>query len=72
MAGYGSEEDSTSRIWRGNISEKDGKVEWQDISRSKLPKTPINSIVVDPDPPHTIYVGTDIGVFRTSKNDDKK
>ena len=28
-----------------------------------LPNTPINDVVIDPDVPGTLYVGTDIGVF---------
>ena len=34
----------------------------------KLPFTPINAMVIDDDYPYTIYIGTDIGVFRKSKN----
>jgi photosystem II stability/assembly factor-like uncharacterized protein len=74
MAGYGSQEKPISHIWRGTISENDDKTEWEDISGQgigRLPDTPINSIVIDPKPPHVIYVGTDIGIFRTSKTNDK-
>ncbi len=35
---------------------------WSDIS-SNLPNTPVNDIIVDPDVPFTLYVGTDMGVF---------
>ena len=38
---------------------------WTDIS-SNLPNVPVNDIVVDPDMPNTLYVGTDIGVFATT------
>lgn len=38
---------------------------WTDIS-GNLPDTPVNSVVLDPNKPATIYVGTDIGVFQTS------
>lgn len=42
-----------------------GGTSWTDIS-SDLPDTPVNAIVVDPDVPSTIFVGTDIGVFYTT------
>jgi hypothetical protein len=35
---------------------------WTDIS-ANLPNTPVNGIVVDPDEPDALYIGTDIGVF---------
>jgi len=38
---------------------------WVDVS-SNLPDIPLNAIVVDPSSPSTIYVGTDVGVFRTT------
>ena len=38
---------------------------WTDIT-GNLPNVPVNDIVVDPDFPDTLYIGTDIGVFYTS------
>jgi uncharacterized cupin superfamily protein len=38
---------------------------WTDIS-GDLPNTPVNSILVDPDVPGTIFIGTDIGAFYTT------
>jgi len=38
---------------------------WTDIS-SDLPNTPVNAILVDPDTPETIFIGTDIGAFYTT------
>ena len=35
---------------------------WTDIS-ANLPNIPVNTIVVDPDLPGALYIGTDIGVF---------
>ncbi len=35
---------------------------WQDIS-SNLPEGPVNDILVDPDVPSYLYVGTDFGVY---------
>jgi hypothetical protein len=37
---------------------------WTDIS-ANLPNIPVNAIVVDPDLPGALYIGTDIGVFAT-------
>jgi photosystem II stability/assembly factor-like uncharacterized protein len=74
MAGYGSQEKPPSHIWHATISDDKRTAVWDDISgkdKGRLPDTPINSIVIDPKPPHTIYIGTDIGVFRTSSNNDK-
>ncbi len=74
MAGYGSQEKPTSHIWKATIPDDQKKTAWENISgegTGRLPDTPINSIVIDPKPPHTIYVGTDIGVFRSSANNDK-
>jgi photosystem II stability/assembly factor-like uncharacterized protein len=38
---------------------------WTDIS-SDLPNTPVDAILVDPDAPSTIFLGTDIGAFYTT------
>jgi len=38
---------------------------WTDIS-SDLPNTPVDAILVDPDAPDTIFIGTDIGTFYTT------
>jgi hypothetical protein len=38
---------------------------WQDIS-SDLPDLPVNDIVLDPEHPGYIYIGTDAGVFFTN------
>ena len=38
---------------------------WVDISHN-LPNVPVNDIVVDPDMPNTLYIGTDVGVFATT------
>src|SRR5205823_10376013 len=35
---------------------------WTDVS-GNLPDTPVNSIVLDPSYPNTLYVGTDVGAF---------
>ena len=38
---------------------------WTDIS-GDLPNTPVDAILVDPDSPETLFIGTDIGAFYTS------
>lgn len=40
---------------------------WTDIS-GNLPDVPVNSAVLDPTRPATIFVGTDIGVFQSTDN----
>src|SRR6185369_4924215 len=42
----------------------DGGTTWTDIS-TNLPDNPVNSIVLDPSYPNTIYAGTDVGPFVT-------
>jgi uncharacterized repeat protein (TIGR01451 family) len=43
---------------------RDGGATWKDIS-SNLPDSPVNSIVLDPSYPNTLYAGTDVGPFVT-------
>jgi uncharacterized repeat protein (TIGR01451 family) len=40
----------------------DGGKNWTDIS-GNLPDTPVNSIILDPSYPNTLYAGTDVGAF---------
>ncbi len=42
----------------------DGGQSWADIT-GDLPDSPVNSIVLDPSYPNTLYVGTDVGPFVT-------
>jgi photosystem II stability/assembly factor-like uncharacterized protein len=59
------------RVWRGEISD-DKIVKWKDISgndnvnNTSLPNSPANAIAIDFNNHDTIYLGTDIGVFRTT------
>lgn len=67
IAGFGSRQQPLSHVWRGNVLET-GTTTWTDISRwngGRLPDIPVNAIVIEPNRPDTIYIGTDIGVFRT-------
>ena len=69
MGGYGSQKDITSNIWYGTMT-KDGKpFHWDDISGNgdgKLPQIPISAVVIDDKNPDRVFIGTDIGVFKTS------
>lgn len=40
---------------------------WTDIS-GNLPDTPVDAIVVDPNVPNTLYIGTDVGAFTTGND----
>lgn len=42
-----------------------GGKNWQDIS-GNLPNVPVNSVVIDPSYPNTLYIGTDVGPFVTN------
>ena len=66
MAGFGSREQPLSHVWRGTALESG--TTWIDISKwngGRLPDIPVNAIAIEPDAPDTIYIGTDVGVFRT-------
>lgn len=63
VAGFG-----TGHVWRGTVPAT-GAATWTNISGTgggQLPNIPVNSLVVDPLAADTIYVGSDIGVFRTT------
>lgn len=71
MGGIGSEDKPLSHIWRGKVR-VDEEVQWIDISgkgENQLPDISINAVVIESKPPHILYVGTDIGVFRTVSED---
>jgi photosystem II stability/assembly factor-like uncharacterized protein len=51
-------EDPISHVYRT----ADGGQSWQDIS-GDLPEAPVNVILVDPDYPETLYVGSDVGIY---------
>ncbi len=64
MAGYG-----TPHVWRGTPAPGGTGYIWADVSGTApnaLPDVPINALAVDPLNPTHYYVGTDIGVFRTT------
>jgi uncharacterized repeat protein (TIGR01451 family) len=43
---------------------KDGGNNWADIT-ANLPDSPVNSLILDPSFPNTLYAGTDVGPFMT-------
>jgi photosystem II stability/assembly factor-like uncharacterized protein len=47
----------------------DGGATWQNIT-GNLPDVPANTLLIDPLDPRVIYVGTDIGVFRSTGGTD--
>jgi hypothetical protein len=60
MAGYG-----TPHVWRGTMSGM--AFIWTNISGA-LPDVPVNSLTIDPLNATYFYIGTDIGVFRTTNS----
>jgi photosystem II stability/assembly factor-like uncharacterized protein len=63
MAGFGS-----PHVYEGTVATGGGSAAWADVSGTapaRLPDIPVNSLQIDPVTPDTMYVGTDIGVFRT-------
>ncbi len=64
MAGFG-----TPHVWRGTMTMGSTSFSWTDISGSApsdVPDVPVNSLCIDPLNSTHFYVGTDIGVFRTT------
>jgi uncharacterized repeat protein (TIGR01451 family) len=48
----------------------DGGAHWTNIGTG-LPDVPVNSVVIDPTTPRTLYVGTDVGAFLTTTGGTK-
>jgi hypothetical protein len=64
MAGFG-----TAHVWRGAVAASGTSATWTDISGvppHRLPDIPVNALCIDPLNPNTYFIGTDIGVFRTT------
>jgi photosystem II stability/assembly factor-like uncharacterized protein len=70
MAGFGSKEKPRSHVWRGRISSKDETAKWEDITphsnEGRIIDVPVNAVVIDDLVQEIMYIGTDIGVFRTN------
>ncbi len=65
FSGFSGFDDSKGHVFKTT----DGGLNWSDISGTgpgALPNTPVNDIVVDPDVPGALYVGTDVGVFESA------
>jgi hypothetical protein len=73
-AGFGSKEEPLSHVWAGEVL-PDGTATWKDINprndNFELIDIPVNAIAIDEDDPNTMYIGTDIGVFRTINGGQK-
>jgi hypothetical protein len=75
MSGYYQDLLGGSHIWRGTILD-DGTTSWEDIAprndKGEIIDIPVNCIVIDEDEKNAdnMYIGTDIGVFKTT--DDGK
>jgi photosystem II stability/assembly factor-like uncharacterized protein len=64
FAGFG-----TRHVWRGSVAAGGTSATWADISgagANHVPDIPVNALSIDPVNPATYYIGTDIGVFRTT------
>jgi photosystem II stability/assembly factor-like uncharacterized protein len=63
MSGFG-----TAHVWRGVVGGA-GTATWTDASGTgggQLPDIPANALVIDPAAADTMYVATDVAVFRTT------
>lgn len=66
FSGFNSQTPATpGHVFRGTSTDGWMTSTWTDVS-ANLPDIPVNAIVVDPAGPNTLYVGTDVGVFRTT------
>jgi photosystem II stability/assembly factor-like uncharacterized protein len=57
--------ETPGHVFRGTSIDGWAAWKWENIS-SDLPDIPVNAIAVDLSSPNTLYIGTDIGVFRTT------
>jgi photosystem II stability/assembly factor-like uncharacterized protein len=44
----------------------DGGRTWADIVGKRIPQAPVNDVIRDPSQKNTLYIATDVGVFRTT------
>ncbi len=70
LGGFNADKEP-SHVWRGEISDDNNTIKWENISgeiddnKTYLPNCPANAITMDFFNHDIIYVGTDLGVFRT-------
>jgi photosystem II stability/assembly factor-like uncharacterized protein len=63
VSGFG-----TPHVFHGDVSSDNNSAIWTDISGTgsgRLPDIPVNALAIDENKATTMYVGTDVGVFRT-------
>ena len=68
MAGFGTPTAPLAHVWRGAVAGGGASATWTDISGTspnRVPDIPVNALC-DDTTPNTYYVGTDIGVYRTT------
>jgi uncharacterized repeat protein (TIGR01451 family) len=63
-AGYNGFDQATPKTPGHVFKTTDGGDHWTNIT-SNLPDTPVNSLILDPSFPNTLYAGTDVGPFVT-------
>jgi hypothetical protein len=58
-----------AHVWSGAVPAvpASGTATWTDISGG-LPNTPVNALTIDPAAPNTMYIATDVAVFRTTNS----
>ena len=60
--GEGSESFANNHVFRGTIGTPNV---WASVSTGLSQANPVNSIVIDPTNPQTIFIGCDVGIFRS-------
>ena len=63
-AAYNGYDEATPKTPGHVFATTDGGQSWTNIS-GNLPDAPVNSIILDPSYPNTLYAGTDVGAFVT-------
>jgi photosystem II stability/assembly factor-like uncharacterized protein len=68
LSGFGSAAAPLAHVWRGTIA-AGGAATWVNISGSgagALPDVPVNALVIEPLAAATMYIATDVAVYRTT------
>jgi hypothetical protein len=58
----GSESFANDHVYRGTIGTPST---WANVSTGLSQANPVNSILIDPDYPQTLFIGCDVGIFRS-------
>ena len=67
LSGFGSAAAPLAHVWRGTIA-AGGAATWVNISGSgagALPDVPVNALVIEPLAAATMYIATDVAIYRT-------